>query len=241
MKNYISSVAAVLLASTLMVGCSSDNYDSDMEEFYAVFEDSAVEGVTWKCGVHSGTTDKDGKFGACHVGSPVSFSLGTIQLGTITDTSGFSDPKNTIVTQTTLAEASGDPEVATKIAITLQSMDSDGDPSNGITITKETTELVSAQYPKGQDLTDPKVTVEAVETGAQEIVAAAVEAGNKEMRVVNEEAADAHMEETQEKIEEGKITPPSQPGEEPKEEEKPETPETPVTTGATGATGVGGF
>jgi len=249
MKRYISTVAAAVLASTLMVGCSYDGEDGYVapvvETFNAKFVDSAVEGITWICGSAQGLTDKDGMFGACAVGVPVSFSLGTIQLGTIKYTSGFNKPENQIVTPTTLAEASGDPEVASKIAITLQSMDSDGDPSNGITITKETTDLVSAQYPKGQDLTDPEVTIKDVEDGAQDIVAASVEAGNTEMKVVDEETAKAHLEETEEKIEQGEITPPEQPekeeteAEEP-EDEKPDADE-PVTTGATGATGTGGL
>jgi len=226
MKKNINLLITGVLLSSLMVGCSDGNSgnseDSVVAEYNAIFVDSAVSNITWVCGDRSGVTDAGGHFGACPVGESVSFSMGKINLGTITDTSSFGDPANTIITPTTLATASGDPEVAKKISITLQSFDSDGDPTNGITI-DDATIAVLEELEEPVDLTSPTQTVESVEASSAETVSVIVEAtGNNEMRPVTAEEAQIHLEVTEQAIQNGEITPPEQPT-------------NPITTGATGS------
>jgi len=217
MKKGVSIIATSLVASTfLMVGCgSSCDQDTSVKYYNGKFVDSAVAGVSYSCGSKSGVTDSEGVFGPCVVGDPVSFSLGTILLGTVNDTTVFEDPTKTIITPTILAEASGDDEVAQKVAVTLQSFDEDGDPTNGITITEKTVEVVSQTYTTPVDLTDPEVTVADVETDVSEVVDKVVEeTGNTAMDAKTADEAQAHLEETEKEIEEGTITPPEQPDDE---------------------------
>ena len=211
MKKTISLAVTALAVSLMMTGCSDDeasNTPAPLVEYNAIFVDAAVSGITWSCGDRTGLTNEEGHFGACIVGEAVSFNMGKVSLGTISDTSNFGDSKNTIITPTTLATASGDPEVASKVAIALQSYDSDGDPTNGIQIDAATTTILE-EIEEAVDLTDPKVTVASVETKAIETVTIIAEkTGNTKMKPVSKETADLHLKETQKKIDNGEIIPP---------------------------------
>ena len=97
-----------------------------------VFIDSAVEGITFKTATQSGTTESAGTFNYLP-GEIVSFYIGDILIGSsqgqalltpLDFVSGATDETNPQVT---------DPYV-TNILRFLQSLDSDNDPVNGITI-----------------------------------------------------------------------------------------------------------
>lgn len=211
MKKSLSLIAGTLLASSMMIGCGSSS--SGAQYYNGTFLDSGVQGVTWTCGDRSGTTGVGGLFGECRVGVPVTFTLGTINLGTIPDTSTFTDPNNTMITPTILEQASGQANVATKVAVTLQSLDSDGDPTNGITIDDATVNIVKTNYPSGVDLTESNVTVADVESNVAAIVSTIIsDTNNTAMRAVDANTAKAHLEETQAAIDRGEITPVPQPG-----------------------------
>ncbi len=85
----------------------------------AYYIDAAVAGVDYSCGSQSGKTDKDGKF-LFEIGKPCELKLGIIPLRTIAP-SGLVD-KGAIH------------ELDPNIVTVLQSLDKDGDPSNGIEI-----------------------------------------------------------------------------------------------------------
>ncbi len=215
MKRYISSVAALALVSAMTVGCSGGSNHAGTvvaTEYNAIFVDSAVQGVSWKCGENSGVTDATGLFGTCKIGDPVSFSIGNLSLGTIADTSAFGEAENQIITPTVIEEASGKKDVAVKIAVTLQSLDADGDPTNGITITEATIEVLNETVEAGSDITAPELTVEEVVSEVAVVVEEAkTKPGNEGMTAKTQEEAEEHLEETEKAVEEGKITPPEQP------------------------------
>jgi len=96
-----------------------------------VFVDSAVAGVTYTTSSGlSGTTNANGQFSYAS-GDTASFSIGDVSLGSVSAAS--------ILTPVEVMGASGtaDQQVI-NLARLLQTLDSDGDPSNGIEITTST-------------------------------------------------------------------------------------------------------
>lgn len=110
-------------ATCLLAACP----DSSIEK-YGKFVDAPVEGLTYttSTGVN-GTTDNEGNF-RYYLGDSVTFSLGSITFPPIT-------PTGTIVSPVDLVGASSpsDPS-AIAVARIIQSVDGDGDPENGITV-----------------------------------------------------------------------------------------------------------
>jgi hypothetical protein len=113
---------------------SSDNNSNNRELATKVgyFIDSPVAGLNYKTTSGAeGVTDKEGRF-RYKEGDSVEFKIGNLALGETT-------PKdNGIVTPNNLAK--GDSEVKLLILRVLQSLDSDNNTSNGITIPKKVTE-----------------------------------------------------------------------------------------------------
>jgi hypothetical protein len=125
-----------LVVSALLVGCGSDNSSSDNGTVEATtstddtltgyFIDAAVEGVAYETSSgQSGMTDTSGRF-KYRVGDSVKLSIGNLILGETEPTD------EGLITPESLSE--GDPELQILLLRTLQSLDTDGDPSNGITI-----------------------------------------------------------------------------------------------------------
>jgi hypothetical protein len=114
---------SAVAATCLLAACP----DSSIEK-YGKFVDAPVEGLTYttSSGVN-GTTDNEGNF-RYYLGDSVTFSLGSITFPPIT-------PIGTIVSPVDLVGASSpsDP-AAIALARIIQSVDGDGDPENGITV-----------------------------------------------------------------------------------------------------------
>ncbi|MCU7932099.1 MAG: hypothetical protein KZQ90_14955 [Candidatus Thiodiazotropha sp. (ex Codakia rugifera)] len=91
-----------------------------------VFKDNNVTGVTYTSGAQSGTTGSDGSF-IYETGQPVSFNLGNVTLGSATGKS--------VITPIDLVPggSSSSTEVLNLVRFLLM-LDTDGDPSNGITV-----------------------------------------------------------------------------------------------------------
>lgn len=130
----------LLIGVYLFWGCSKD--DSPKEEKQETsktgkFIDSAVAGVRYETETHSGYTDENGNYDY-EEGEIVTFYVGDIMLGSALATGELSPidiastPDATIYT----------PEVQ-NIAAFLQTLDSDGDPSNGILIEQEILNAIS--------------------------------------------------------------------------------------------------
>jgi len=126
-RNIILSMIATIAIASL-IGCGSSSSKDSITTGHLV--DSAVSGASYSCGDINGTTDKDGTFSCKSL--PVTFSIGSVQLGTIS-----SLPSNgKIYPQDLVGVARGDINntKVKKLAQFLQSLDKDHNPSNGITI-----------------------------------------------------------------------------------------------------------
>lgn len=208
MKNNLSLAlaAAAVLAFT---GCSSSSGSSkdDTTEFTGALVDDGVQGVTYVCG---GTTDVTGPNGHFTCSSaPVSFSLGNISLGSIdTITSDFLVFPQDIVGIPRDAEINASNPLHATVAnmsVLFQSLDSDGDPSNGITIAEDTVTLLNQQQTSAVDLAN--VNASQMQTLVHDVVAEAV-AAHPDMSPFTEEAALANLALTVETP----PAPPAQPG-----------------------------
>ncbi len=139
MKNFYQ-ISAVVLSVFLLQGCGSSGSGSSSSSYSgtnvdtspsnpitSIFVDSAVEGLNYQCssGV-SGITNTLGEF-TCEMGDQVTFALGEIHIG---DISYISEER--VVTPFSLFPNNA--EAALNVAQFLQTLDSDGDLSNGIKI-----------------------------------------------------------------------------------------------------------
>ncbi len=206
MKKSIS-LAASVVAALFVGGCSSNVDTNGLAQYEGIFVDSAVGGIEWSCGegalVNSGTTGADGKFGPCPQTGTVEFSIGKTSLGSFTTSSQAS----AIVTPNSIDQAAPSNDTAAKIAILLQSLDSDGDPTNGITIPTTAAAELDKENPDGLGITDNSITTSDVDTVVTNVVAELVVA-NPAMVVVTEADATAHLADTEQKVVDGNITAP---------------------------------
>jgi len=138
-SNFISAVTA----SLLFIGCGGDGSDSPIstnneatvngtssEIGTGYYVDAAVAGVRFKCGIEEGLTDVDGKF-IFEKGKSCTFKLGDLVLRELNATS--------LENNVTVFEDNAE------VAKLLQTMDRDGNASNGIDILPETHEVIMEQ------------------------------------------------------------------------------------------------
>ena len=134
------SVASV----AILAGCGGGgNPPSATNTGTGYYVDSAVEGVNYTCGSQTGVTDKDGKF-TFEEGAGCKFSIAGITLRE--------------VSKDKLANGKKVLENDLEVAQFLQSIDSDGDASNGIQITPKVLHILNEalkgkkDVPKGDEL-----------------------------------------------------------------------------------------
>jgi hypothetical protein len=121
---------SVLVAGLLLAGCGGGGGgDSGTSTSTGVFSDAPVAGLSYTTSSGlSGTTDGQGHYNY-HAGDTVTFKLGGITLGTLT--AGALLTPDDVAAKAPLAVRAN---VLSNLLVFLQSLDSDGDPSNGITI-----------------------------------------------------------------------------------------------------------
>jgi hypothetical protein len=126
--------AGLLLTLTACGGGGSDSATATATETAStgVFIDSAVEGLQYETATQSGTTNSLGEYDYL-AGETVTFSIGGIVLG-----STIAGPVVTPLSLVPDATSATNP-VVTNIVRLLLSLDSDGDPDNGITISSDVT------------------------------------------------------------------------------------------------------
>ena len=209
MNNKFLKLAVLVGAIALFSGCGSSNSNKTRAKagYKGVFVDSAVGGISWACGGKSNVTGADGVFGECPHGTSVTFSVGNVVLGTVapTDDNIFT-PQDVVG----VPRGTSDNEEVNVMSAMLLSLDSDGDPTNGVTITPAITTAFEEAVPAGTkmaDLDEAKV-VEAIATTNKELVKAGEEI---ELTVVAADAAAEHLIETAGEIEAGTIKAPVQP------------------------------
>ena len=126
---YISTLAAAAILSLSGCGGGGGSSAPAAATVTGQFIDAAVAGLDYTCSGSGkvGVTNAEGEY-TCNEGDSVEFSLGGYVLGSVTAANG-------IVTPYTLSPS--DVKVAINIAQLLQTIDEDGDPTNGITISEE--------------------------------------------------------------------------------------------------------
>ncbi len=143
-KNVLSMAVACVLSGVMLTACGGggdDNgggsnggnngggTDTGSKPLHtAVFLDSVVGGLDYRCNDYTGVTNAKGEF-LFDDGDTCEFALGNQRLGAVTLKAG-----NSLVTPYTLA--GDDKEKAIRIAALLQTLDSDSNPENGITLDK---------------------------------------------------------------------------------------------------------
>jgi para-nitrobenzyl esterase len=149
MKKRSLTLALAAAAVAAITGCGGDGGISSTA-FTGALVDDGVQGVTYFCGGKTGVTEENGYFDCTT--APVSFSLGTITLGTIdaitSDYLVF--PQDIVgVDRNDTIDGSKQPEhtIVTNMAILLQSLDIDGNLTNGINITQDTVDLLNGLPP----------------------------------------------------------------------------------------------
>lgn len=141
-----SSVSSSSAVSSSLSSASSSVDNSDVQ--VGVFIDSVVAGVHYETtpGGHSGETTANGQY-QYSPGDTVTFSIGELVFPAVTakgvvtplDMAGTTDPQNPIVVN---------------IAALLQSLDTDGNPENGISIDYETASAVAQSVDFDQPYAD---------------------------------------------------------------------------------------
>ena len=130
MKRTLSTLCT---ASLLFLSACGGGGSSPAATATGYFIDSPVAGLSYTSGGQTGITGSDGSF-TYEVGQPITFKLGSMVLGTVTV------DKNKRIFPVDLVNGANDETHAnvSLMAQVLQSLDSDGDPSNGITISNQT-------------------------------------------------------------------------------------------------------
>ncbi len=126
---FLTAITACSSGSSSSSATGEGNNSTNSTAFTGVFLDSPVEGLHYQTGTMSGLTDEHGTF-RFHEGETVTFMIGNYMLG--------SAPGNNIMTPIDLVQGANDDThpTVTNISRLLQSLDWDGDPSNGIMITE---------------------------------------------------------------------------------------------------------
>ena len=130
-KHMIHKMTAIaILAIGSLVGCGGGGGSGGASTKTGYFIDSAVEGLEYTSGSTTGITGADGSF-KYEEGKPVTFKIGNMVLGSLTVTNSRVFPVDLVSGATDESH----PKVSLMAQI-LQTLDSDGNASNGITITE---------------------------------------------------------------------------------------------------------
>ncbi|WP_086479064.1 hypothetical protein [Oceanospirillum sanctuarii] len=152
----------LIISLALLSACGSESSDdgsqtsSNSASSKAYFIDSGVGGLDYKSASFSGKTDKTGAF-KYSAGESTTFSYQGIQLGSVkpSDSQSFFTPLNLFNTEDVNNQA------VKNTLVLLQTMDSDQNPSNGITLREDqfdglsTLDLTSTDFQSSLDQTLP--------------------------------------------------------------------------------------
>jgi hypothetical protein len=154
-KHMIHKMTAIaILATSSLVGCGGGGGSSGTTTKTGYFIDSAVEGLEYTSGSTTGITDADGSF-KYEEGKPVTFKIGSMVLGSVTVTNNRVFPVDLVSGATDETH----PNVSLMARI-LQTLDSDGVASNGITITDTVRRAITQAIAVASD--DPTQTATAI-------------------------------------------------------------------------------
>ena len=175
--SIISSVSAMLL-----IGCGGGGSSSSSST--AIFKDSGVDGLTYTCGSTTGITQNGGEFKYSSDNcTEVIFSIGNIKLGSINVkdiTDGVVYPTDLTTFDRTDTTQTSDGQLK-KLLQLLQTLDSDENPNNGLSISDETRTLL--ENISELDIFNSNITTNEIESAIGKTL-------------LNENYAVAHYEET---------------------------------------------
>jgi hypothetical protein len=167
-----------------LLGCGGGSSDPDTTNpidsnnavLTGVFVDSAVQGVSYSTATQSGTTNAQGQFNYM-AGEQVTFSIGSTQLPAVAAAPQVSP----------VDMGAGNTATTTNIARLLQSLDSDGNPDNGITIpatAAATAATINFNVSENEFANDPAV------------INLVANSGSTTTTLISAEAANTHLNET---------------------------------------------
>ena len=199
-------VLSMISAAALMfTGCGGGSSSTPAADYNGKLVDSEVAGVSFECGGVTGVTAADGTFGTCPGGSTATFSIGGLTLGS----SGVTGDGIFFITDIVgVARTATDNEEVLKIAVLLQSLDSDGDPSNGITVPEEAADTIDSFLTQDASIENISADQVVALTGA---AVADLQATYPSMVYVPVEDAQANLDDSLGDILDGTITPPPVP------------------------------
>jgi len=172
--------------------------------YNGVFVDDAVDGVNFACGTVSGLTNSGGHFGTCPAGSTVTFSLGNVIIGS----SAATDDGIFFVTDlvgTTRDDVSNAQVIV--IATILQSLDSDGDPTNGVTIPADAVAAINKNVTTPVNLSELEEGDDFETTVKLTQVVMELQITNPKMRIVTTQEAEDNLKNSEDKINTGGLVP----------------------------------
>ncbi len=126
--SYVIKLILFFLLSSVFIGCSDKAEFTSSTSLYTPtvtgqFLDDVVQGLDYDCSsATSGTTNSNGEY-TCNVGDDVTFLLGSANIGTIAAQSSFVTPYSFFPDNI---------DAVINLARLLQSLDNDGNASNGI-------------------------------------------------------------------------------------------------------------
>jgi len=128
MSNKLLGLSVVAALSIGLSGCGGGDSSSSTQTGVGYYVDSAVSGVHYQCGDQNGTTDAEGKF-TFQKGEDCTFTLGDVVLKKV--------PSAELVNEAKIVENN------VTVAAFLQTLDVDGNASNGIEITPDVVKAVA--------------------------------------------------------------------------------------------------
>lgn len=137
MRQRIALVSSIVTAFILS-GCGGGGSSGSSGVSTATFIDSPVEGLEFESATQHGVTDTNGNF-IYKEGETVTFHIGNLYLGSAAPKEGKVTPMDILKTSNI-----SDAQVV-RMLQTLQTLDSDGDASNGITIDPAVRETLKVQ------------------------------------------------------------------------------------------------
>ncbi|MGD8914388.1 MAG: hypothetical protein PVJ68_16855, partial [Candidatus Thiodiazotropha sp.] len=175
---YLTGLA-LIFSLFLLIACGGGNGEPDTEN--GVFKDNNVSGISYTSGAQSGTTGSDGSF-TYEVGRQISFSLGNVTLGNATGSS--------IITPIDLVPggSSSSTEVLNIVRFLLM-LDTDGEPSNGITIS-------SAVQSAAENWSDIDFTTDDISSELASIISDAASVDGTSHSLPSSATAQSHLEST---------------------------------------------
>ena len=150
MKNTIK-IPSYLLLSAILGGCGEESSinvkEPELPPIQGVFVDSPVAGLTYNSpSVTNGITNEKGQFDYFR-GEAIEFSIGQLAFPSVSAANVLT-PLRVFSTDTVFH-----PAVINSLRL-LQSLDTDGDPSNGITISNNAAQAAVMALAEGQTVTD---------------------------------------------------------------------------------------